>query len=146
MTVADDLAAHLFALESRSMTTGAMTTHMTRAILAWAVGKGWLVRTEARVIAPSETGGEALIGFLDIVIRRGDALPDVVIEIDSTDKKWSLAKLRHAARAGMHAIWIRWGEETWAGAYADVDVIQLPVERRPASRPGTVGQLTIWPR
>ena len=144
MTVADDLASYLFALDSRSLTTGATTTHITRAILAWAVERGWLARTEARVVAPNDVDGAVAIGFVDVVIRRGGSLADVVIEIDSTDKQWSLAKLRHAARAGMHAIWIRWGEETWAGAYDDVDVIQLPVARRTAARAGLLGQLTLW--
>ncbi len=146
MTVADDLAVFLFRLDPHSLTTGATTTHITRAILAWAVERGWLARTEARVVAPSEMGGASAIGFVDVVIRRGGSLADVVIEIDSTDKQWSLAKLRHAAAAGMHAIWIRWGEETWAGAYDDVDVIQLPVARRTASRAGTLGQMTLWSR
>ncbi|HYI22520.1 MAG TPA: hypothetical protein VEX62_07775 [Candidatus Limnocylindrales bacterium] len=146
MTVADELAAYLFELDPRSLTTGATTTHITRAVLAWAVEKGWLARTEARVVAPNGMDGASAIGFVDVVIRRGHSLADVVIEIDSTDKQWSLAKLRHAAAAGMHAIWIRWGEETWAGAYEDVDVIQLPVARRAAPRAGTLGQLTLWSR
>ncbi len=146
MTIADELAAYLFGLDPRPLTTGATTTHITRAVLGWAVDKGWLARTEARVVAPNEMGGASAIGFVDVVIRRGGSLADVVIEIDSTDKQWSLAKLRHAAAAGMYAIWIRWGEETWAGAYDDVDVIQLPVSRRTAPRAGSVGQLTLWTR
>ena len=27
----------------------------------------------------------------------------------------------------MRAIWVRWGDEEWAGVYDDVDVIQLPL-------------------
>jgi len=69
----------------------------------------------------------------------------IAIEIDSAAKPWSLDKLRHAASAGMHAIWIRWGDGLWAGAYDDVDVIQLPQTRKPGSRAGTNLQQPLWP-
>jgi hypothetical protein len=143
MSVADDLARVLFATDLRLLTTGAATTSITRTVLAWAIAKGWIARTEARVrLEPGR--GLSSIGYVDIVVRRGGSLPDIAIEIDSTDKPWSLTKLRHAARGGMHAIWIRWGEETWAGAYEDVDVIQLQVQPRDGTRAVSSAQLTLW--
>ena len=70
-------------------------------------------------------------------------MPDLAIEIDSADKTWSVNKLQHAARAGMRAIWVRWGDGEWAGIYQDVDVIQLPLIRRVGHR-GMPDQLPLW--
>ena len=141
--VSDELATVLFALDTASLTTSAVTARITRTIVAWAVAHGWSVRNEARVDVAARTGRQR--GYMDIVIRRDGQAQDIAIEIDSAAKPWSLDKLRHAASAGMHAIWIRWGDEIWAGAYDDVDVIQLPQTRKPGSRAGTNLQQPLWP-
>lgn len=143
MNVVDDLATMLFALDDIPLATGQMTARITTAIVEWAVGRGWSVRTEARVQAMSEARLDAARGFMDLVIRRGGSEPDLAIEIDSADKPWSVDKLRHAAAGGMRAIWIRWGDDAWAGIYDDVDVIQLPILRRPATRRPDA-QLSLW--
>src|SRR5690348_13952280 len=123
----DALARMLFGLEHETLTTAAMTSHITRQIVRWARDQGWQVKTEGRVdvlnAARPRAGGQ--LGFVDVLVSRGDGRPEVAIEIDSTDKPWSVVKLQHAAAAGMHAIWVRWGDDDWAGVYDDVDVIQL---------------------
>jgi hypothetical protein len=144
VTDTDDLAAVLFGLETSTLTTGAVTARITRAILEWVAARGWAARGEARVGVPVLDGERPQLGFVDVIVRRAPAQPDLAIEIDSTDKPWSVAKLRHAAAAGMHAIWIRWGDDAWAGAFDDVDVIQLPVTRRPAPRVNTARQMSLW--
>jgi hypothetical protein len=113
-----------------------MTARITRAVVEWALAHGWAPVTEARVDAGQ-------LGYVDVIVRRGAGLPDLAIEIDSADKPWSVAKLRHAASAGMEPIWIRWGDDAWAGAFDDVDVIQLPAVRRP-ERLSTRTQLGFW--
>ena len=141
--VADDLATALFALKVEGRSTALMTAHITRQIVAWAVLRGWSPRTEARVNAAS-AAGDARLGFVDVIVRRGNGLPDLAIEIDSADKPWSLDKLRHAAAAGMHAIWVRWGDDEWAGVYDDIDVIQLQLIRRSDRRSAGHTQLVLW--
>jgi hypothetical protein len=140
MTDTDDLARALFRLEASTLTTSAVTARITRAVIDWAAARGWATRREARV----GVGEETRLGFVDVIVLRQPAAPDVAIEIDSTDKPWSVDKLRHAAAAGMHPVWIRWGDDEWAGAFDDIDVIQLPVARRSASRSTGGGQLSIW--
>lgn len=135
--IVDELATVLFDLDERPLTTGAMTARITRATVEWALSHGWAARTEARVDVES-------LGFVDVIVHRPGAGPDVAIEIDSANKPWSVTKLRHAAAAGMHALWIRWGDEEWAGTYDEVDVIQLPVRRRPAQRAASDAQLAFW--
>ena len=143
--VIDELASALFALDEGARSTSAVTALITREVAGWALAHGWSVRAEARVGVPSESVHDPRLGFVDVVVHRGGDAPHLAIEIDSTDKPWSLAKLRHAADAGMQAVWIRWGDEEWAGVYDDVDVIQLPARRRSAPRSRVNSQLTLWP-
>src|SRR5689334_2534870 len=113
----DLLATELFALDLGQLTTAVVTATITRAIVRMARARGWQARTEARVEVPlSYTRGFAeQLGFVDVLISRGRPFRDVAIEIDSTDKAWSAVKLQHVAAAGMHAIWVRWGDDFWAG-------------------------------
>jgi hypothetical protein len=141
--VIDDLAAILFGLSVEGRSTAAVTAHITRQIAAWAAQHGWSPRTEARVNAPS-SAGDARLGFVDVIVRRGAGLPDLAIEIDSADKPWSVDKLRHAAAAGMHAVWVRWGDDEWAGVYDDIDVIQLRLLRRVRRAGADDQQLVFW--
>jgi hypothetical protein len=144
MNVVDDLATVLFALEEDPLATRDMTAKITRQIVKWAVQCGWSVRTEARVRAMSEARSDPALGYLDVIVRRRDGEPDLAIEIDSADKPWSVDKLRHAVAGGMQAIWVRWGDDAWAGIYDDIDVIQLPILRRPAFRTTGDDQLPLW--
>jgi hypothetical protein len=141
VTDTDDLAGALFRLETSTLTTAVVTAQITRAVVDWAAARGWATRTEARV----GVGESARLGWIDVVVLRGPQLPDLAIEIDSTQKPWSVDKLRHAIGAGMEAIWIRWGDADWAGAFDDIDVIQLPLTRRSAVRGSRAAQIELWP-
>jgi hypothetical protein len=141
--VSRDLADLLFALEPGPASTRVVTRHLTDVVVRWALANGWTPRVEARVEAIAALVGTPQLGYIDIVVTRNDGAPDLAIEIDSGDKPWSVDKLRHAARAGMHAVWVRWGDQQWAGVYDDVDVIQLWLPRRPA-RHAVSDQLPIW--
>ena len=135
------LASELFRVEFERLSTARMTKAITRVIVRWARAQAWIVRTEARVEVGGTKPGQ--LGFVDVLVSRGGGAHDVAIEIDSTDKPWSVVKLQHAAEAGMHAVWIRWGDDEWAGIYDDVDVIQLRLPRRTRIRP-VDQQLTMW--
>ena len=143
-TVVDDLATSLFALEPGARSTAAMTRRITRAIVDWALARGWYPRTEARVDVAIAGMVQAPLGFVDVIVRRSGDQPDLAIEIDSTDKPWSVAKLRHAAAAGMLAIWVRWGDDEWAGIYDDVDVIQLRHSRHAYKPVSGDPQVSLW--
>lgn len=109
VSVTDDLATVLFATDLAGLSTAAVTARITREVVAWARARGWAARTEARVDVPTGQTPTEQLGFVDVVVRRADRMPDLAIEIDSADKPWSVIKLQHAAAAGMHAIWVRWG-------------------------------------
>jgi hypothetical protein len=140
----NELADVLFNLPTEGLTTAAITFRLTRRIVSWATDRGWVVRTEARVNVPGPAHAGDRLGYIDVLVLRRPAGRDLAIEIDSTDKAWSLAKLRHAAAAGMRAVWVRWGDEAWAGAFDDVDVIQLPTMRSPQRKRASIDQLQLW--
>lgn len=142
-SVTDDLATVLFATDLRGLSTSAVTAQITREVVAWARARGWTTRTEARVDVPTGQAAADQLGFVDVFVRSSDRLPDLAIEIDSADKPWSVVKLQHAAAAGMHAIWVRWGDEKCAGVYDEVDVIQLSLAR-PSVHKRKPAQLSIW--
>src|SRR3954452_15985902 len=141
----DALAGVLYELDTGRLATAQITSVITRRIVRWAHESGWPCRTEGRF---DVDGGIAArdrqrLGFVDVLVHRGAPHADVAIEIDSADKPWSVVKLQHAAAAGMHAIWVRWGDDACAGIYDEVDVIQLPM-LRPAQTPATSYQLSLW--
>ena len=140
MTDTDDLARALFRLETSTHTTAAMTARITRVVVEWAAARGWATRTEARV----GVGEGTRLGYVDVIVLRQPVAPDLAIEIDSTHKPWSVDKLRHVAAAGMHPVWIRWGDDEWAGAFDDLDVIQLSLIRRAGHRSTGAAQLALW--
>lgn len=139
----DELAELMFEFDPGGRTTAQVTREITRIIVTWAQARGWTARTEARVEVPGLSAASRS-GYVDVLVLPGGGRPCVAIEIDSADKPWSLEKLRHAAAAGMRPIWIRWGDHEWASGHADVDVIQLPAQRRPA-RTGIPAELSLWP-
>ena len=137
----DELATALFALEVERRTTSAVTRQITDVVVKWALARGWTPRVEARVEAVTLSGSPKL-GYVDVLVHR-PGQPDLVVEIDSGDKPWSVHKLQYAAAAGMQAVWIRWGDQEWAGVYDQVDVIQLWLTKRPLRRRPTT-QMPIW--
>jgi hypothetical protein len=139
----DELATMLYELRTDRLATADVTAAITRHIVRWAQTRAWSVRTEGRVDVHGATDAKHKLGFVDVLIRRGDLYREVAIEIDSTDKPWSVVKLQHAAAAGAHAIWVRWGDDAWAGVYDAIDVIQLPVIRR-TRRQTRTAQLSLW--
>jgi hypothetical protein len=138
----DELARTLFDYDPGPRSTREVTADLTRAIIGWALRHGWSARTEARIEVPDRLVA-ARLGYVDVVVDPGQGRPCIAIEIDSTDKPWSMEKLRYAVTAGMTAVWVRWGDREWARPDPDIDVIQLAAARQPARRPGET-QLGLW--
>lgn len=140
--VVHELAALLYTLDQRERTTAEMTAYITATIVRWAMFAGWVCRTEARVRFGHDGRGRARIGYVDILVSRTNSA-DLAIEIDSTQKPWSMEKLRHLADSGLSSIWVRWGDAVWAGADNAVHVIQLSIPRSRRSRRRAADQLAL---
>jgi len=62
-------------------------------------------------------------GYLDFVLEKDNER--FAIEVDSSNKKWSLQKLLHAHSLGYRPIWIRWCVPIRIGVPEDVYLIDL---------------------
>jgi Sigma-70, region 4 len=106
----DDLRSFLKTLcLDRVNNSRARTKVLTRAVVMWAERKGWIPASEVHLDYLSgrpEYPGRR--GVVDLYIARPDRVRDLVVEIDSSNKRWSLAKLKCCAENGVEAIWIRW--------------------------------------
>jgi hypothetical protein len=68
-------------------------------------------------------------GFIDVIIRRPDGIR-YAIEIDSSNKKWSLEKLLYAHSVGYVPIWVRWCAEINIQIPAVINLIDLTNKQR----------------
>lgn len=105
-----ELAAWLAEIESslHGLRTSEVTASITSALRDWARENGWSSRIEVPVVVPDgRTTTSRRRGLYDLVIGRPN-LPDLVIEIDRANKRWSAEKLGYAVDRGMEAVWVRW--------------------------------------
>ncbi len=63
-------------------------------------------------------------GLVDMIIKSSDG-KQYAIEIDSSNKKWSLKKLLHAYNKGYVPIWVRWCSEININIPAVINLIDL---------------------
>lgn len=63
-------------------------------------------------------------GYIDIIIKSPDGIK-YAIEIDSSNKKWSLEKLLHAHSIGYVPIWVRWRVKININIPAIINLIDL---------------------
>ena len=113
------------------------TRLMTRAVVEWAEGLGWLPVTEMPLACIEDTPDyPGRQGYVNVYVARPGYRTDLVIEIDRTNKGWSAAKLGHCVRAGMTAIWIRWsGPGPMSGIVpAGVEVIFVSANKAPEAK------------
>jgi hypothetical protein len=68
-------------------------------------------------------------GFVDFAIVRGAEVV-LVVEIDRSDKRFSLTKLEYFLNRGSQAIWIRWGRATQLDVPVGIELIEIPVKKR----------------
>lgn len=141
--VVDELARIAFSVDTSGMSAKAITALLTREIVTWALSKGWSVKTEARVEPSRVPRRRTEYGYIDVVVRPGEGLPDLAIEIDQTDKPWSIAKLQYAMALGMEAVWIRWSGADWIDVEG-IHVIHLPETDRRLLQRTAPAQLRLW--
>jgi hypothetical protein len=66
-------------------------------------------------------------GLVDVIIKRPDRIR-YAIEIDSSNKKWSLEKLLYAHSIGYVPIWVRWNAKINIQIPAVINLIDLTKE------------------
>jgi hypothetical protein len=105
------------------------TQRLTRFIHDWAHSRNLLCEKEVCLGATRTLvkSGYIYWGYLDFVIDEW-----LAIEIDSSNKRWSLEKLEHAAHVGFVPVWIRWYSAQRFCVPPTVRLIMLP--NRPHKR------------
>jgi hypothetical protein len=68
-------------------------------------------------------------GLMDIIIKSPNE-KQYAIEIDSSNKKWSLEKLLDAYKKGYVPIWVRWNAEININIPAVINLIDLTNKQR----------------
>lgn len=102
-----------------------ITTAVTRVLADSGLGTVYRgMSTGARLQPPSSAA--ARLGYVDFAVVRDDAVA-LAIQIDRTDKRFSLTKLQHFSDGGATAIWVRWGEPTRLPIPGGVEIVQIPV-------------------
>jgi hypothetical protein len=81
------------------------TDVLTSSIENFARGRGLACEREVFLGLKRKTSGYK--GLIDMIIKSPDGI-GYAIEIDSSNKKWSLEKLLHAYKKGYVPIWVRW--------------------------------------
>ena len=106
----DDLKLGLNNLELDGKRASDITSIITDFIFRWAKNNGWNPRLEYYIKAYKTKKSRRMIqGRVDIYIERLDG-PDIVVEIDRANQKWSVQKLYYCRKIeGLEAIWIKWG-------------------------------------
>lgn len=132
-TVAASLAARIDTLTFLDRTADEVTEVLIGAVVEWARGQNWRVYRRARSVVPLPPPLQGRFSTLDVACAR-PAGPPVVVEVDRTDRRRTLDKLRAEAGAGRIALWLRWGTGPIAPAEGAVRVVTCGVTGR--STPG----------
>jgi hypothetical protein len=114
--VAASLADRIDGLTFLDRTADEVTEVLIGTVVGWAVAQNWRAYRRARSVVPLPAPLQSRFSTLDVACARPSG-PPVVVEVDRTDRRRTLDKLRAEAAAGRIALWLRWG----TGAIAPVD-------------------------
>jgi hypothetical protein len=89
------------------------------------------VYRRARSVVPLPPGVPGRFSTLDVACARPVG-PPVVVEVDRTDRRRTLDKLRAEAAAGRIAVWLRWGTGAFAAVDGEVRLVTCGVTGRSA--------------
>ena len=122
-----DLRSHATAISLDVLCRTDGTFELTRFIYKWSLSHGFHCEREVYLGSDriSRKTGRAYRGFLDFVIGHW-----LAVEIDSSNKRWSLAKLEDAAQRGYVPVWIRWSTPQKLHVPSYIHLILLPSRTR----------------
>jgi hypothetical protein len=129
MDPAAELSAWLDRLTFADLTTEQVTARIIDEVVAWAAGRGWRVYRRAPSVVPLPPPLDHQRSVLDVACARPDG-PPLAIEIDHTDRRRTVDKLRAEAEAGRVPIWVRWGAGRFREPPPPVRMVTVEVSRR----------------
>ncbi|MFI2662298.1 hypothetical protein [Micromonospora carbonacea] len=129
--LAGALSDRLAALTFVDLTTERVTELLVDTIADWGAAQGWRVYRRAASVMPLPPPISGQRSVVDVACARPAASP-VVIEVDHTDRRRTVEKLRAEAAAGRVPIWVRWGSRGFAAPPEPVRMVTLTVTARRA--------------
>jgi len=131
--VAASLAKRIEELTFLDRTADEVTAVLIDTVVEWATAQNWRVYRRARSVVPLPPPLQGRFSTLDVACARPSG-PPVVVEVDRTDRRRTLDKLRAEAGAGRVALWLRWSTGAVAPVEGAVRVVTCGVTGR--STPG----------
>jgi hypothetical protein len=109
---------------SRSAVTELLTDH----VAAWGRSHGFDIQTEVEGVATKRKSYGRHIGLLDVLCTHRSG-QQIAVEIDNTNKVWSIEKLAAEADSGKLAIWVKWGAPASLSLIPEkIGVVELAAE------------------
>jgi hypothetical protein len=127
--LARSLTDHLAALTFTDLDADQVTEVLVEAVIGWGTAAGWRAYRKARSVVPLPPPYADRHSWVDVGIARADAMP-VVVEVDQSDRRRTLEKLRAEADAGRIAVWVRWGRGPFTVPDLPVRLVACPVDVR----------------
>ena len=124
----DDLAQRLAGLTFAGLTQDEVTGRIIDEVAAWGRAQGWRVYRRAPSVVKLPPPMDMQHSVVDVALARPAAAP-VVVEVDHTDRKRTVAKLLAEAGAGRVAVWVRWGPGRFTEPPAPIRMVTLSVTR-----------------
>ncbi len=110
--------------------TARISTEVARVLAESGLGKVYReLSTGDRLQPPTSSAPRR--GYVDFAVIRADVVV-LVIEIDRSDKRFSLTKLEHFRERGAAVIWVRWGKPTRLQVPDGVELVEIPVPSKSA--------------
>ncbi|MFY1692160.1 hypothetical protein [Plantactinospora sp. WMMB782] len=130
------LSGWLGRLTFTDQTDDEVTVLLIDSVAAWAKAQGWRVYRRAASVMPLPPPYEHRHSIVDVGCARPDGAP-VVVEVDHSDRRRSVDKLRLEAAAGRIALWLRWGERRFDPPPAPITMVPFRVTSRPDAPQGS---------
>ncbi|GAB7042920.1 hypothetical protein JCM9533A_67710 [Catenuloplanes niger JCM 9533] len=127
------LGARLDGLTFDGLGADRVTALVIDEITAWAGEQGWRVYRRAPSVVSLPPPLDRQKSVLDVACARPDGALPVAIEVDHTDRRRTVEKLRAEAAAGRVALWVRWSPGPIKDPGPPVHLVPLTVTR---PRPG----------
>jgi hypothetical protein len=106
-----------------------VTALLVDAVVSWAEHQGWRAYRKAPSVMPLPPPFAHRHSWVDVGCARPEGAP-IAIEVDRTDRRRTVDKLRAEAEAGRVAIWVRWGSGPFAAPPPPVAMVTCEVTSR----------------
>jgi hypothetical protein len=118
----------LASVEFSDLSRSAVTALLTDRVIAWGRSHGFEAQTEVEAVATKRKPYGRQIGLLDVLCSHRSG-QQIAVEIDNTNKVWSIEKLAAEADSGKLALWVKWGAPAGLSLIPEkVGIVELPAD------------------